>query len=577
MSELSTVLINDSRYNDITSSVTIGVKDGPANVIHQKYQHNSNSTSSTLFNVNVPSENTLIDRNIHIEGTISCYYETAIAVGTTVEFKIVPAAFPMNQALQSMSLSLNNSKLSIQSQDILQVYLKQYDQKFLSKNCQMTPSYVDKYFGKVEDAVEVDGSGSFMSGIESGEKDSDTVGRFDSTFSVRIFLGDVENTDGVDINGAYKITNNAAGAVASTVRVVCSVTVSEPLLGLPTCEMKENESNYLSINNLELLLQWNDMRNVFNISGSYLWKSYAGTFDNRLVLDESARLNLKYMSLHASQYSKLNSKNVLPYDEMVCYKRLFNGSDATTQQVTDVISMRQIPNFIYMVIRPQYNSMAPQFSNHLCFPITGLNITFNNVSGLLTSYGAKDLYMMSRRNGSQQTWNEFQGVLKSKEGIEYAGIGSIIVIDPVRDLGLSDFLSSGSLGQFSFQATVTYDKILSHEYGEATIAAPDQFQAMEIATICNYGGILINDKGSSSTMSGLLTKQAVLEAKSGSNPSVNYEEIQQMSGGNFNKMGTTNMSGILEKVKNMGKGKYKELMKSNPTVGQIQDKLSKYM
>jgi hypothetical protein len=154
------------------------------------------------------------------------------------------------------------------------------------------------------------------------------------------------------------------------------------------------------------------------------------------------------MSLHASQYSKLNSKNVLPYDEMVCYKRLFTGSDATTQQVTDVISMRQIPNFIYMVIRPQYNSMNPQFSNHLCFPITGLNITFNNVSGLLTSYGAKDLYMMSRRNGSQQTWSEFTGVVRNKYNIGFAGTGSIIVIDPVRDLDLSDFLLSGSLDQF---------------------------------------------------------------------------------------------------------------------------------
>ena len=41
----------------------------------------------------------------------------------------------------------------------------------------MTPSYVDKYFGKVTDAVDVDGSYSFMSGIESGEKDSDTIGR----------------------------------------------------------------------------------------------------------------------------------------------------------------------------------------------------------------------------------------------------------------------------------------------------------------------------------------------------------------------------------------------------------------
>ena len=110
MSELSTVLINDSRYNDITDSVTIGVKDGPASVIYQKYQHNSNSTSSTLFNVNIPSENTLVDRNIHVQGSVNCYYETAIAIGDTVTFKVAPSAFPMNQALQSASLTLNNSK-----------------------------------------------------------------------------------------------------------------------------------------------------------------------------------------------------------------------------------------------------------------------------------------------------------------------------------------------------------------------------------------------------------------------------------------------------------------------------------
>ena len=72
---------------------------------------------------------------------------------------------------------------------------------------------------------------------------------------------------------------------------------------------------------------------------------------------------------------------------------------------------------------------------------------------------------------------------RNKNSVGYAGIGSIIVIDPVRDLGLSDFLSSGSLGQFSFQATVTYEIILGHTYGAATTAAPDQFEAMEIATI----------------------------------------------------------------------------------------------
>jgi hypothetical protein len=264
MSELSTVLINDSRYNDITDSITIEVKDGCASLICQKYSHNSNSTSSTLFNVNLPSKNTLIDRNIHVQGTVSCYYETAVAAGETVSFFVVPSSFPLNHSLQSATITLNNSKLSVQTQDILPVYLKQFHHKFLSKNCQMTPSYVDKYFGKVTDAAEI-GSSSFMSGIESGEKDSDTVGRSNENFSVTVFVNDVAIDDD---EGEYTFINNSA--VSVTVRVKCSVIVSEPLLGLPTCEMKENESNYLSINNLELLLQWNDMRNVFNISGSYM-------------------------------------------------------------------------------------------------------------------------------------------------------------------------------------------------------------------------------------------------------------------------------------------------------------------
>ena len=76
-------------------------------------------------------------------------------------------------------------------------------------------------------------------------------------------------------------------------------------------------------------------------------------------------------------------------------------------------------------------------------------------------------------------------------------------------------------------------------------------------------------------MSGLLTKQAVLEAKSGNNPTINYEEIKEMTGGNFSKMGTSTMSGLLDKVKDKGKkmvGDY-----SKKTVGDIQDKLSKYM
>ena len=121
-----------------------------------------------------------------------------------------------------------------------------------------------------------------MSGFESGEKDSDTVGRANEDFSVSVYLGTVLQNPSA--TGLYTVTNTAVGAVDSTVIVECGVNISEPLIGLATCELKENESNYLSISNLELLLQWNDMRNVFNISSSCLWKSYAGTIIIHYIL-----------------------------------------------------------------------------------------------------------------------------------------------------------------------------------------------------------------------------------------------------------------------------------------------------
>ena len=57
----------------------------------------------------------------------------------------------------------------------------------------------------------------------------------------------------------------------------------------------------------------------------------------------------------------------------------------------------------------------------------------------------------------------------------------------------------------------------------------------------------------------MLTKQSVLESKSGNAPTVNYEEIQEMAGGNYSKMGTTKMSSILEKIKIWEKVKVKNL------------------
>jgi hypothetical protein len=95
-----------------------------------------------------------------------------------------------------------------------------------------------------------------------------------------------------------------------------------------------------------------------------------------------------------------------------------------------------------------------------------------------------------------------------------------------------------------------------------------------MAIISNYGGILINDKGASSVMSGLLTKQAVLEVKSSGKSIVDYEQIQQLTGGNFGKMGTSTLGSVIDKAKLMATPGTKEndlFKKVNPKIGEMQD------
>ena len=55
MSSVQTFLIEDPRISKTAnSSITVGVKSGPAHSTVQSYKFNSNTASNTLFNINVP-------------------------------------------------------------------------------------------------------------------------------------------------------------------------------------------------------------------------------------------------------------------------------------------------------------------------------------------------------------------------------------------------------------------------------------------------------------------------------------------------------------------------------------------
>ena len=223
--------------------------------------------------------------------------------------------------------------------------------------------------------------------------------------------------------------------------------------------------------NIELILQYGDLsslinanvtQGVTNLDLTFNAGVAAGTITNTVIADDST-LVCKYMSLHASQYAKLSKRNVINFDEFVSHPITHNRTAEDFSIISNELSLTQIPDKMYITISPQPSEQKPIYSNNLCFPIDQLNIKFNGVAGLLTDRTMHDLYVMSRRNGSQQTWGEFSGTVKINDSAgvqaDAISIGSIIVIYPVRDLGLSDMLSASSLGSYSCQVRATQKEL----------------------------------------------------------------------------------------------------------------------
>ena len=541
MSDIKTFLIDDNRISGITDEITMAVKKGPSSSVIQSYKQVSNSSSSCLFNVSVPSENTLVNRNLRINTTLQMrvvFKDTVPAVIVNV----IPAAFPLNSGISSASVTMNNTKLSVQTEDIMPTLLKQYQQEFLSKHVSTTPVYVDKYWGSLSDAGVDERPSSYFSGVIYSEKDSNVAARADCDFELILY-----DQAGAKVDSVNGLSTIPAGSVAGFYADI-KIKVSEPILGLPTFELKDHEAAFMGVNNIELTLQFNDCKHVlyFNAATEALIDSRGpGTLKDNAsstFLDDAAKLTVNYLTLHPSDYSKMMPKNVIPYNEFINYKstQSITLATASTTFISNQVQLRQVPDKIYISVSPTYSNLPTTASNHLCFPLSKLGITFNNRANLLSEMDSYDLYMMSKRNGSNQSYNEFRGVVRNYNGAQYLSLGSVIVIDP-RDLSLDDYLASGSIGQFSLQVQAEVSKFFATTVFGTVTELPCQMNI-----ICSYGGVLVTQQGSSASMSGLLTKNLVLETKENGNSIGDSEEVTELSAGNVGRS-LTSLANVLNK------------------------------
>ena len=163
------ILVKDDRIGAITDKVKFSVFKGGQNVTAQPYKAISESTPAQVFNVAVPSLETIISREVlwksrvtlKISGEQKVKSSGATSAGKPANQFLVNygvtdalAAFPLHSLISTMTATINNNTVSMNMSDVLPAMLRMCDPEDLSYYNDMTPTTLD-YLGDYRDGVDL--------------------------------------------------------------------------------------------------------------------------------------------------------------------------------------------------------------------------------------------------------------------------------------------------------------------------------------------------------------------------------------------------------------------------------------
>ena len=553
MSDFRTVLVRDSVIGDITSDIDFAVKSGASQTTYQRFPATSASNSSLIFSVQVPSENVVIGRDVLITTGLSFTMTAgnsagagnpgAVPVGSSAfDYGVTDAlqAFPMASLMTTATASINNTTVSVNLQDVLPSMLRLNNSRELYRFNSSTPSLPDQAYARYIQGVGANNNP--LAGYSNASYDIDQVPRGAHPASILI-----TRTDGV--SGA---TDNSPIAVNDddTWVIEFSTVVAEPLFLSPFIfgDPEYNQQGLLGINNMNFTFNIDaTCKRLFSTSNPYIRTISLGTAANpngftagSAILTQnqpsSPALLFKFLSTQPSDL--IETKNVVPYMDFPRYLTSSANTSSVAAQgsatlTSSNLQINQIPDLFIINIRKPMNSQTIQDASAF-MTINNVSINLNNQSGLLSSASAYDLWRMSVKNGSTQSWAEFGGLAQQSNSTIGIGsfvdtTGSLLIIDPAYDLSLPDYITSGSLGNYNFQFQVGVTNTLVADGGAALTP--------EICVIAVNSGIMTTQQGVSAIYTGILTKEMVLNAKSRQQASaMKSAEIKRMVGGNMLNM-----------------------------------------
>jgi hypothetical protein len=459
------------------------VEKGALSVASAPFRAISATSSQHSYQINVPSQNVFVDRavdwsaDVYLKmGVITNAVATApiLAFGNTCAL----SAFPLHELTQTMTATINDTSVVINTDTVLHEVLRltDYKKNRLVRHC---PTMLDRYKSYQDSNGAINSPlSSYFDAVSSDEVPNGAWGQLVFTNPTGgALVGNGFYVDGIYGGANIPFTNGipvSDARVSNDYSVYVSFHSSEKLVLSPFifADSCEYETGLFGINNIQLVMNMkSDPSRVLRIEEGTGGTTRSIDLNNPIQYNEqgsangafvNAAINIQFLT--PSLDLPLPQKSVVPYTEFPRY--ITTGQSAlstdTLQIQSQTIVLPQIPDMLLIYCKPSTYASAGGLARtpnqaDWYFPISQLSVNFDNFAGLMSSMTVEQLYQMSAHNGLEMDWNEWNGKARvSPSGNLVQTVGGFLVIRPGVDFGLQAGQAPSIIGNYTlqFQATI---------------------------------------------------------------------------------------------------------------------------
>lgn len=570
--DISKEAVFDARIVQLPARYAVG--KGALSLTNSPYNAIAANGSQHTYNINVPSQNVFVDRNLLWSSQVKLQMLVSTPAVAVVGFQPILAfgrdaalaPYPLTSLVNTTTATINDTSVTINTQTVFREVLRlvDYRKNRLPATAPVALDTIAQYG---------DGTGSNVTPLadylvrDGRAPDQEPNGSWGSI----IFIDPTTGSEfpASPVSTTYANTGGSAGVPLVTVAngipvrvagdgagvvsyfIAIQFTSTEPVVLSPFifADAAEWETGLFGINNIQIVYNMNSdlsriIRNNAAAAGRAISSVAYCTAGNSTGY-ANAKINVQYLT--PSLDLPLPAKSVVQYLEYPRYlspiAQVLPARQTTSGISSNPIVLPQIPDALIIYCKPGSNVYTPAAGDTFgdwYLPITQISLNFDNFAGLLSSHSQEQLYQMAVHNGLNMSFTQWRGqamsaALGATSFATAADVqnkvqtsGGFLVFKMGQDITLQAGQAPGLIGNFTLQFTcsVFNPSAVPVLAGDATLFV-----------IAVNSGFFESLAGSSRIVKGVLSEADIISAPPSAE--LTHDGLARMVGHGFmDKMGS---------------------------------------